>query len=319
MYLWITPSVAYLGLFQATSSILKDKFGTFSVAAAAHQMGMSLEVLSCFEQLARSGCPLNRGTAMLTSAIWTIDWFSSVPKWGNKTAGFAIMGNTNIWELGAFKAAANAGKLLTPVRGLSHHQAKTVLRCSKDTTGDLWFFHKELSVPLLYSYKLYKGGHRAESFLFAWFRQGQHTGQPWRWWRERADPQKALLSMQWKTQTHLDFSLRQRGFCSLLLTKPASKILCICRAQGGKKGPSGSLQDLSDSCLSWEALIAVETSLTGWPGALWATRLQGHSCHQHGHGQSWLRHPVCACLDTTPAPREGSMLISYRGLAEPLV
>lgn len=33
----------------------------------------------------------------------------------------------------------------------------------------------------------------------------------------------------------------------------------------------------------------------GWLWALWATRLQGHFCHQHGHGLSWLGTP-CTCL-----------------------
>lgn len=108
--------------------------------------------------------------------------------------------------------------------------------------------------------------------------------------------------------TNLDFFLQCRSFSSLLLTKPGSQILCIGRAQ------DGSLPDLSDSCLSQEALTPVETGLTGMA----ASPVSNQAARtllplQHGRGQSWLGHPVCACLDTAPAPWEGSMFILSQG------
>lgn len=125
---------------------------------------------------------------MLISHLWTIYLSVQVwvPDWRRRGAGFAILRNASVWELGGFKAAANTGNCLHWWGGsaTSRYQAKSVLRYSKDVTVDLWSFHRELSLPMLYSYKACEGWHRAEGFLFPWCKQEWHTAWTWRWWRE---------------------------------------------------------------------------------------------------------------------------------------
>lgn len=136
---------------------------------------------------------------------------------------------------------------------------------------------------------------------------------------EKSREKKYLCSSSLKWKHHvllcwllLIFFLHQRGFCSLLLTKPGSQILRIYRAQGGEKGQVG--QDLSDSCLPWEALTPVETGLTGV-----AVSPVSNQASRTLLPPAWTRvragleHPVCACLDTAPAPREGSMFVLSQG------
>lgn len=108
---------------------------------------------------ARSGC-LREGHR---SADFTSLYYIAVQVWarnqGKKETEFAIMRNANVWELDVFTAADNTGNCFCwwGSSAPSRHWAKSVLRCSKDMTDDLWCFHRELSVTVLYSYKDYEG------------------------------------------------------------------------------------------------------------------------------------------------------------------
>lgn len=118
--------------------------------------------------------------------------------------------------------------------------------------------------------------------------------------------------------TTFDFFLHQRGFCSLLLTKPGSQILCIYRAQGGEKGQVG--QDLSDSCLPWEALSPVETGLTRMavsPVSNQASRTLLPPAWTWSE-LAWNTLYVLAWTQLQPLGK-AACSCSHRGLAEPLV
>lgn len=250
---------------------------------------------------------------MLTSAVWTIDWFSSVPTWGKQAAGFAIMGNTKIRELGVFKAAANAGnclhwwgdsvilrlnlcwgaaKIWQEIDGLFIGNCQslyyTPMNCIREDT--------EFSVCLIQTgiahspalEVMKRGGWSPESTAF------------------HAERHRLILIIFYT-----------KGGSVLFCSQNLALKFCVFVELRVRKRARWVL-----SRFVWLVSVMRGTDTSGDRsdrGALWAIRLRGHSCHQHGHGQSWLGHPVCACLDTTPAPREGSIFISHRGLAEPVV
>lgn len=174
MCLWITLSVAYLNFSKPSLQFWRTNLELLCCCCCTSH-GNESGGAELLWAVGKKWLPLKQGDSnadfgCLENRLVQL-W---VPKWGKKAAGLAIMGNTNIWELGAFKAAENTGNRLhwwgdSVTR---RYQARSVLRCSKDMTGHLWSFHRELSAPLLCSYKWCKGGHRAESSLFAWYRQG---------------------------------------------------------------------------------------------------------------------------------------------------
>lgn len=175
---------------------------------------------------------------MLTSAVWTIDWFSSVPKWGKQAAGFAIMGNTNIWELGAFKAAAKAGnclhwwgdsvtirlnlcwgaaKIWQEIDGLFIGNCQSLcyipINCIREDTEQRVFCLLDTDWD---STQPSFGGDEGRGLI----------------------PRKHCSPCR-KTQTNFEyFFSTSKGFL-FSSTHKTSKILCICRTQGGEKGQVG--------------------------------------------------------------------------------
>lgn len=183
-------------VFSATSTILNNRFGTFVVADVSHQTGMSLEALSFSKQswshqqciiwkMPRSGC-LRGGDS---NADFTSLDYILVQVWepnqGQKEAGFAIMRNANIWELGGFKTAATTGKCLRWWEGSATAGIRLNLCWG---AAKIWQMIYGLFTwsCLFLCYITIKPmrDETAESFLFAWYRQGWHIAWPWRWWRE---------------------------------------------------------------------------------------------------------------------------------------